>query len=109
MKAAMSLFGRAPTILSTTCPFLKRNSAGMEVTPSWAAKGWLVSTSTLQILTEPDISVASWSKTGPNCLQGPHHVAQKSTSTGTVADLMVDSNVVASRLSMRSEAIKIIP
>ena len=76
----------------------------MEVTPScWASAG-LLSTSTLAIWTEPAISPASWSRTGPSCLQGPHQVAQKSTSTGTLAALIDESKFVVSRLEISSDA-----
>src|ERR1039457_5465130 len=40
---------------------------------------------TLPILTRPSYSAASSSSTGPIILHGPHHSAQKSTSTGVEA------------------------
>src|SRR5216684_6578675 len=43
------------------------------------------STSTFATLRRPEYSVASSSTIGATALQGPHHVAQKSTSTGTSA------------------------
>ena len=47
-----------------------------------ASRG-LASTSTLASTQEPAPSTASFSSTGDNCLHGPHHSAQKSTTTGT--------------------------
>jgi hypothetical protein len=40
---------------------------------------------TLATVTRPAISVASSSRNGAIILQGPHHSAQKSTSTGSLA------------------------
>src|ERR1017187_2665926 len=47
-----------------------------------AAKPGFSSTLTLATLTRPACSVAISSSTGASILQGPHHSAQKSTSTG---------------------------
>ena len=40
---------------------------------------------TLATVTRPSISVANSSRNGAIILQGPHHSAQKSTSTGSLA------------------------
>src|SRR5437762_6055058 len=47
-----------------------------------AERLWLLSTFTLPILTAPAFSFAISSRIGAIILQGPHHSAQKSTSTG---------------------------
>src|SRR5690606_12875021 len=46
----------------------------------------LLSTSTLASTHEPPPSTASFSSTGESCLHGPHHSAQKSTTTGEVRE-----------------------
>src|SRR5262249_57960941 len=51
----------------------------------WASLG-LASTSILARTHEPPPSTASFSSTGESCLQGPHHSAQKSITTGVVSE-----------------------
>src|SRR5438105_15390865 len=60
---------------------------GIERTPKRPAVIGLASTSSLAIFTFSPCSLAISSSTGATIRQGPHQVAQKSTSTG-VADLM---------------------
>src|SRR6266567_7302943 len=57
------------------------------------------STSTLAILSSPSFSPAISSRTGAIILQGPHQVAQKSTSTGV-------SDCKTSVSKVRSETVK---
>src|SRR6266851_4634568 len=48
----------------------------------------------MSILTSLTLPLAAWttfSSTGPSCLQGPHHSAQKSTSTGWRFDSSITS------------------
>ena len=45
------------------------------------------STLTLTTLRAPARSAASWARTGSTIRQGPHHGAQKSTRTGTLASV----------------------
>jgi hypothetical protein len=52
-------------------------------TPSAPGTCWFSSTFILTILSLPDSSASSWSSTGATARHGPHHGAQKSTSTGT--------------------------
>src|SRR6056297_2916797 len=85
--------GAAPVLFDTTWPSLKMKSDGMPRTPMAAAVLGLVSTSTLAILMESPYSAASSSSAGPICLQGPHHSAQKSTTTGTLEFLTSASKV----------------
>src|SRR6056297_2651668 len=85
--------GAAPVLFDTTCPSLKMKSDGMPRTPMDAAVLGLLSTSTLATLIASPYSVASSSKAGPICLQGPHHSAQKSTTTGTLEFFTSASNV----------------
>src|ERR1039457_6492739 len=66
----------------------------MARTPYWAARLCWWSMSTLAILILSEYSSASSSSTGAIILHGPHHSAQKSTSTGAV-----DFNTSASKLS----------
>ena len=55
----------------------------MPRTPYCAGRLGFSSTFTLATMSLPSYSVASSSSAGPIILQGPHHSAQKSTSTGT--------------------------
>ena len=46
---------------------------------------------TLTSFTAPPASLTTFSISGPSCLHGPHHGAQKSTMTGTLADAAITS------------------
>lgn len=84
LRTARSL--RAPTKESTTCPFLKAKTEGMDCTPkAWAVRGFL-STSTATNSTDPALSSTTFSKMGVKTRQGPHQAAQRSTTTGNVAE-----------------------
>src|SRR3954454_19810788 len=56
-----------------------------------AASLWLGSTSIFARIHEPAASAARRSSTGESCLQGPHHSAQKSMSTGTWLERSITS------------------
>src|SRR4051812_16827602 len=77
-----SSFCARPTTDSTTCPPLKMRMVGMP--RIWNLKEILGFSSTLSLptVTLPAYSVARASTVGPSRLHGPHHSAQKSTSTG---------------------------
>ena len=47
---------------------------------------------TLARMTPPLAAVTAFSSSGVSCLHGPHHVAQKSTSTGCVIDAVITSS-----------------
>src|SRR5215203_3152032 len=47
---------------------------------------WLESTSTLARMTLPSVSPTTLSRIGPRVLHGPHHSAQRSTTTGISLD-----------------------
>src|SRR5207248_10732876 len=49
------------------------------------------SLSTVASTQAPSASPASFSSSGDSCLQGPHHSAQKSMTTGTANDLSTTS------------------
>src|SRR5690606_21484727 len=72
----------APTLVCTASPSLNSMSVGTPRMPNLAAVAWLSSTSTLTMFRRSPYSVATWSRMGAIILQGPHHVAVKSTSTG---------------------------
>ena len=55
----------------------------MPLTPNCAARPWFASTSTLTSSICPARSATSPSRTGASAWQGPHHSAQKSTTTGS--------------------------
>src|SRR5580704_14044715 len=50
--------------------------------PNWPGIDGCLSMSILTSLTLPLAARTTFSSTGASCLQGPHHSAQKSTSTG---------------------------
>src|SRR5271168_1905568 len=60
-------------------------TAGMDCTLKARATAGLSSTLTLASSTAPPVSATAFSIMGPRVLQGPHHGAQRSTITGTVA------------------------
>src|SRR4051794_9556589 len=66
-------------------PPLKRIIVGIESTPYCAAVCWLSSTLSLTTFSAPLRSLAISSRTGATTRHGPHHGAQKSTSTGVSA------------------------
>src|SRR6476469_1038946 len=67
--------------------------------PRRAARSAFVSTFTLMILARDAFSAAISSSTGASILQGPHHSAQKSTSTGTL-DFRTSVSKFASLISI---------
>ena len=70
-----------PSARAATRPFFSTTSVGMTFTPNCTASG--TSSSTLHLQTSMSSrSLAISSITGAIMRQGPHHVAQKSTSTG---------------------------
>src|SRR4030095_14233430 len=75
--------GPAPTRRRTSLPPWKSTSVGTERMPSEAAGSWPSSTSHFMTLSLPFMSPAISSTTGARTLQGPHHVAWKSTRTGS--------------------------
>ena len=57
--------------------------AGIDWTRKACATAGLASTSTLASSTPPLVSPITLSRIGPSVLHGPHHSAQRSTTTGT--------------------------
>ena len=78
-----SPLGAAPTFWEASLPSLKSISAGIDRMPSCEAICGFSSTFTLAIFTLPAISFEISSRAGPIMRQGPHHSAQKSTTTGS--------------------------
>src|SRR5215212_982406 len=94
-KADSSIsLGSAPTTAFGCSPGSKNAMVGMLETPKVPASACSASTSTFVTFTAPSYSAAIWSITGATCLQGPHHAAQKSTSTGT-SDFKTSSSKVS--------------
>ena len=75
--------GTAPTNSSTTLPSLNALTAGMPWIWKAAARLWLASVSSLASATWPSRALVAFSSTGVSWRQGPHHAAQKSTTTGS--------------------------
>ena len=68
---------------------------GMPAMPNRVSIAGLASTSIFAILSLPSCSLAISSSTGATIRQGPHHSAQKSTSTGSL-DLSTSASNVPS-------------
>ena len=82
--------GCAPTNSDTTAPSRNALTAGMLWIRNAAAMRWFASVSSLASATLPARSVTACSSTGVSCRHGPHHAAQKSTTTGSVARALDD-------------------
>jgi hypothetical protein len=85
----------APTKPSTGWPSLNITQNGMLRTPNISDScdeicGTL-SASSLASVKRPAYSTSSFSSTGPSCLQGPHHSAQMSSSTGVATEPSISS------------------
>src|SRR6266481_6519096 len=78
-------FGAAPTWREAISPPLKIIKVGIDITPYFEAVFGLSSTFSLTILTLSPIAPEISSSAGAIMRQGPHHSAQKSTTTGPVA------------------------
>ena len=75
--------GWAPVNSATTLPSRNAFTAGMPWIRKAAARLWLASVSSLASSTLPSRAVTARSSTGVSWRHGPHHAAQKSTTTGT--------------------------
>src|SRR5689334_14992694 len=80
MTSSSAAPGSAPGWLYTRAPSLNAMSVGTELMPAVAANDEFSSMSTLANTMSGCLSDAA-SKMGPKLRHGPHHVAQKSTST----------------------------
>src|ERR1700754_2621318 len=74
--------GSAPTFVAATWPWLKIISVGTPRTPYFFGTPGFSSMLILAIVTFPPSSVDSSSSAGAIMRHGPHHPAQKSTTTG---------------------------
>src|SRR6202165_4020683 len=77
--------GAAPTWREASSPFLNSIRVGIDMMPYFCAVFGLSSTLSFTILTLAPSVPAISSSAGPIMRQGPHHSAQKSTTTGPVA------------------------
>src|SRR5579872_1155623 len=77
--------GAAPTWREAISPPLKIIKVGIDITPYFEAVFGLSSTFSFTILTLPPIAPAISSSAGAIMRHGPHHSAQKSTTTGPSA------------------------
>jgi hypothetical protein len=77
--------GSAPTIRSTSLPSRITTSNGIDCAPNRLATPGFASTSTFTTFRCPALRLARSSSTGEIIRHGPHHAAQKSTTTGTEA------------------------
>src|ERR1700733_864461 len=78
-------FGAAPTWREAISPPLKIIKVGIDITPYFDAVFGLSSTFSLTILTLSPMAPAISSSAGAIMRHGPHHSAQKSTTTGPCA------------------------
>ncbi len=83
IQLCRAVLGAAPTLMSATSPALNMASVGIERTPNWAASSGFSSMLSLATFTLPSNCTASSSRAGAIILHGPHHSAQKSTTTGS--------------------------
>jgi hypothetical protein len=85
----------APTWREASSPFLKIISVGIDMIPYFDATPGFSSTFSLTILTFSPIAVWISSSAGAIMRHGPHHSAQKSTTTGPLAFKTSLSNVAS--------------
>ena len=76
---------------STGWPLTKAITAGIDWMPIWPGIAGCSSIFILTSLALPLAAFTTFSSTGVSCLQGPHHGAQKSTSTGRRLDSSITS------------------
>src|SRR4029453_5848545 len=97
----------APTFCACAWPPLYRMTVGMPRMPYLPGVGGLASMSSLATVILPPYSFATSSRTGANILHGPHHSAQKSTSTGW-PDCSTSLSKVASETCLIAALMKIL-
>src|ERR1700741_2728646 len=114
MRQAVSLvihcssfcFGAAPTWREASSPFLNSISVGIDMMPYLAAVFGFSSTLSLTILTLLPSWPAISSSAGAIIRQGPHHSAQKSTTTGSAdfhtSDLKLASDTLPTVMTVTS-------
>src|SRR5246127_2256907 len=90
--------GSAPTCLEAISPALKIIRVGIDITPYFDAVFGLSSTLSFTILTLSPMAPAISSSAGAIMRQGPHHSAQKSTTTGPDALSTSDSKLASETL-----------
>src|ERR1700676_1158392 len=90
--------GAAPTWRDAISPFLNSIRVGIDMTPYLEAVCGFSSTLSLTILTLPSSEPEISSSAGPIIRQGPHHSAQKSTTTAPVAFNTSDSKSASETL-----------
>src|SRR6185312_2288260 len=95
IQRTSSLFGPAPVLVATCLPSLNTIKVGIDRMPYLLATPGFSSTLSLAILILPFISSAISSSAGAIMRHGPHHSAQKSTTTGA-SDLMTSVSKLAS-------------
>src|ERR1700736_3932036 len=91
-------FGAAPTWREAISPPLKIISVGIDITPYFEAVFGLSSTFSFTILTLSPIAPEISSSAGAIMRHGPHHSAQKSTTTGPCALSTSDSKLASETL-----------
>ena len=92
----MDDFGISPVIRSTDSPPLNTKRQGIPLIEYFFAVSKDFSTLTFTNFTLPAYSSAISSTIGPSYLQGPHQVAQKSTTTGVSAFKTSPSKLLSS-------------
>src|SRR5438552_16325797 len=90
--------GAAPICREAICPSLKIINVGIDWMPYFAAVCGFSSTLSLTTFTLPSREPAISSSAGAIWRHGPHHSAQKSTTTGLLAFNTSFSNVLSDTL-----------
>src|SRR6185312_5503186 len=85
-KRSTCALGCAPTNSAATRPSLNAFTAGIPWIPKAREIVGLASVSSLASATLPSRALTACSRIGPSWRHGPHHSAQKSTTTGSVAE-----------------------
>ena len=93
----------APEVRSTSRPPAKTANVGIERMPMLAPMPGCASVFTFTTSNSPAASAASFATSGATIWHGPHHGAQKSTSTGSEAVRMSAVKLAAESMSTGSD------
>src|SRR6185436_11266690 len=91
-NVSMSDAGRAPAARAISRPFLKTAMVGMDRMPSRSPTAATSSVFSFTTRSRPAVRAATFSTSGATIRHGPHHGAQKSTTTGIAEEAIRPSN-----------------
>src|SRR3954452_20597061 len=102
MNASMSAAGRAPAVRPRSLPPLNTAIVGMDRIPNRSPSSGIASVFALRIRYFPLLADATRASSGATMRDGPHHGAQKSTTTGRSEAAIAASNAAALGVSIGS-------